>query len=311
MSVAQESEPKSIITQVAPGDAEQGLLYDYEATDLRGNIRLDLRGHVFDIPKEELLRLPESILLSITNGLVASMGGVMVHNLLEIVDSGTVNFSPDCFQYTLDVFRESAASVEEEMPAVDLTRKQQEHQNEQEVYNPYWDIKAILKKRPAIIVLREDLDFYCIPMNPGPNTDIQAIKRACGDIIVSQREIFSGLRKGDEPGSAEQHLIDMLCSSGFSIDDKWGFRASEPYRTVVSSLSLTRLQNHRPEDDGEYENDEVEMPTPHKLLLFWKKPARKCWWDAMVLDNVPGADGPVRVHIRRVWTLELSVVGVR
>lgn len=42
-----------------------------------------------------------------------------------------------------------------------------------------------------------------------------------------------------------------------------------------------------------------------KLLLFWRKPARRCWWEGVDLENVEGIDGTLKVWIRRVWTLEM------
>ena len=46
-----------------------------------------------------------------------------------------------------------------------------------------------------------------------------------------------------------------------------------------------------------------------KLLLFWRKPARRCWWEGVELENVEGLEGKkLKVWIRRVWTLEM--VGV-
>lgn len=42
-----------------------------------------------------------------------------------------------------------------------------------------------------------------------------------------------------------------------------------------------------------------------KLLLFWRKPARRCWWEGIDLDDVEGVEGQVKVWIRRVWTLEM------
>ena len=42
-----------------------------------------------------------------------------------------------------------------------------------------------------------------------------------------------------------------------------------------------------------------------KLLLFWRKPARRCWWEGMELMSVDGVDGPLKVWVRRVWTLEM------
>lgn len=42
-----------------------------------------------------------------------------------------------------------------------------------------------------------------------------------------------------------------------------------------------------------------------KLLLFWRKPARRCWWEGIDLKDVEGVEGTVKVWIRRVWTLEM------
>jgi hypothetical protein len=48
-----------------------------------------------------------------------------------------------------------------------------------------------------------------------------------------------------------------------------------------------------------------------KLLLFWRKPARRCWWEGVELESVDGVEGKLKVWIRRVWTLEMSVIGLR
>lgn len=42
-----------------------------------------------------------------------------------------------------------------------------------------------------------------------------------------------------------------------------------------------------------------------KLLLFWRKPARRCWWEGVELHDVEGVPGKLKVWIRRVWTLEM------
>lgn len=66
-------------------------------------------------------------------------------------------------------------------------------------------------KRAGIIVLREDLDFYVIP----PKKDITPsemleVKRATARALQQQDGIFSGLKRSDEPGTTEAHLIEML-----------------------------------------------------------------------------------------------------
>ena len=71
--------------------------------------------------------------------------------------------------------------------------------------------RDMLQDRAGIIVLREDLDFYAIP----PRADIDQaemieVKRAAGRALLKQDGIFSGLRRSEETGSTEQHLIEML-----------------------------------------------------------------------------------------------------
>ncbi|KAH9199793.1 hypothetical protein LQ764DRAFT_234419 [Zygosaccharomyces rouxii] len=348
--------------------------------------------------------------------------------------------------------------------------------------------QEILHEKPTIIVLREDLDYYCVPQsefifdNNETSEELlyhimAQVKSAAGSYLTSKGSIFQGLyssnrlRKNNrkklssnqhdngnnnhnnvngndsydddyyaqrekELGPAEQHLKDMLCSSGFQNQSVWGNRFQEPGKTVISSLSLCRIANETTESfrkqyseakarwDGEQKQqqqfqpnepnspffrdislsptqsltptesnqtigkdrpssrtgrdkrksrlsalaDNVRsrsgsrqrsqshqretpklydlMPKPDinvKLLLFWRKPARKCWWGEEDLDldvEIYGSwdtetrrsdskpkiriktptspnDGltkmriPVRLHIRRVWTLELSVVGVQ
>lgn len=66
-------------------------------------------------------------------------------------------------------------------------------------------------KRAGIIVLREDLDFYAIP----PQKEITQeqmleVKRAAARALQQQDGIFSGLKRSDEPGTTEAHLIEML-----------------------------------------------------------------------------------------------------
>jgi G patch domain-containing protein 1 len=183
-------------------------------------------------------------------------------------------------------------------------------------------------KRAGIIVLREDLDFYAIP----PKQDISQaemleVKRAAAVALRKQDGIFSGLKRSNEPGTTEQHLIEMLTAgfvppqplarrqplltksdSGFNLNDKWGHRANEPNKAVICSLALAKLRSDiRANDIG---NSAVGMA--QKLLLFWRKPARRCWWEGVELDNVEGVEGgKLKVWIRRVWTLEMSVIGLR
>lgn len=77
--------------------------------------------------------------------------------------------------------------------------------------------RDMLQDRAGIIVLREDLDFYAIP----PRAEIDQpemieVKRAAGRALLKQDGIFSGLRKSEEAGTTEQHLIEML-TAGYAI----------------------------------------------------------------------------------------------
>jgi hypothetical protein len=71
--------------------------------------------------------------------------------------------------------------------------------------------RDMLQDRAGIIVLREDLDFYAIPPNSKvQHSEMMEIKRAAGRALLLQDGIFSGLRRSDEAGTTEQHLIEML-----------------------------------------------------------------------------------------------------
>lgn len=71
--------------------------------------------------------------------------------------------------------------------------------------------RDMLQDRAGIIVLREDLDFYVIPPRPDIDAnEILEVKRAAGRALLQQSGIFSGLRRSEESGTTEQHLIEML-----------------------------------------------------------------------------------------------------
>ena len=78
--------------------------------------------------------------------------------------------------------------------------------------------RDMLADRAGIIVLREDLDFYAIP----PKAEIDQpemieVKRAAGRALLGQDGIFSGLRRSEETGTTEQHLIEMLTAGYVSV----------------------------------------------------------------------------------------------
>lgn len=412
---------ENIITQVTPDSPSQlanattnNTGTSNEDIDFNSLIHLNLRGTEFTITRDELMSLPESILLCLfPNGVFLDVNGQIISNLTE-EDVVYVNFDPDCFQYIIDVFRKAQQDlVQMSSNQLNLqlspqissgSRSQQQHQQEN-----------ILQTKPAIIVLREDLDFYVIPPIAGLNREeMRQLKKGVSVELLKNKLIFSGLgykfeendpvligedgsimqdanekqdnNNGKGLGAAEQHLFDMLCSSGFETKDKWGSRSLEPGKCVISSLSLVRLKTER-EREREKEKDQQQTPseTPPdspsltpvashasgnnsnsngngnersrsrprsriaqlassasraasrslslkrnnnskvdpnqtKLLLFWRKPARKCWWshgwitinidvaDIKELEDSDAAKLSVKVHVRRVWTLELSII---
>lgn len=105
----------------------------------------------------------------------------------------------------LDFFRGVAHSIPSSLPSGSTSP---DLDTAEAVHNP---AREMLQDRAGIIVLREDLDFYVIP----PRADIGheemlEVKRAAGRSLLKQNGIFSGLRKSEEVGSTEQHLIEML-----------------------------------------------------------------------------------------------------
>lgn len=285
----------SIITQVQQGGpGPVNAIGDVGADE---SITMDLRGTRFTLSRDELLTLPEFVLLSLfPNGLFPEghMGGFAEGDAVQ------VDYDPASLQYMLEFFRNVAQSIPNDTSA----SASQDGDVGQIEPIPRDDSS----KRAGIIVLREDLDFYVIP--PRPNIDqpeMMEVKRTAAKALLQQNGIFSGLKRSDEPGTTEAHLIEMLTAGGFNHDDAWGHRAGEPNKAVICSLALARLRSEI--RGNEMGSNAVGMA--QKLLLFWRKPARRCWWEGVELDNVEGVDGKLKVWIRRVWTLEMSVIGLR
>ncbi|ORY07806.1 hypothetical protein BCR34DRAFT_17542 [Clohesyomyces aquaticus] len=285
--------PASIITQVSQHSSGPPI------NTLGGggsdeNITLELRGTRFTLSRDELLTLPEFVLLSLfPNGLLPD---------------GHMNSYHDGDVYPVDFFRNVAQTIPASPPSPTAAG---DHPAEAVPIEPmHGSARDMLQDRAGIIVLREDLDFYAIP----PRRDIDQpemieVKRAAGEALLKQDGIFSGLRKSEEPGTTEQHLIEMLTAGGFNHDDRWGHRAGEPNKAVICSIALARLRTDIKGNDLANSN---AVGMAQKLLLFWRKPARRCWWEGVELENVKGIEGgKLKVWIRRVWTLEMSVIGLR
>lgn len=116
-------------------------------------------------------------------------------------------YDPASLQYMLDFFRGVAQSIPSSSPSPTASPE-----NDPISIEPLQgSARDMLQDRAGIIVLREDLDFYVIP----PKADIEQaemieVKRAAGKSLLKQNGIFSGLKRSEETGTTEQHLIEML-----------------------------------------------------------------------------------------------------
>lgn len=363
-----------IVTQVSPEDGVSGGPFmhaqDELMDDYNTEIKMNMRGHMFTITRDDLMALPESILLCLfPNGIFVGMDGQVITNLTE-EDIVSVNFEPECFQYICQIFDTAVRDLHF------ITEIQNNNQQYYDISDP-----NILNDRPSIIVLREDLDYYCIPPIKNLTVDqMRHIKLLVGEKLIGHKKIFEGLGyvAGKSLRPAEQHLMDMLCSSGFSVNESWGHRSLEPGKTVVFSLTLARLNNgtrnvhnmgstansvnqspsespklnptvsssegpiedergrhkdkrksrlstlaHSISRAGSRARSKSTNPNNTKLLLFWRKPARKCWWsdNSVTVDltelGLHDQNGnlltntSIKIHVRRVWTLELSIIGIQ
>jgi len=152
---------------------------------------------------------------------VARLPTVSLRDILKVIANQDVylsdvlyrsQYDPTSLQYMLEFFRHVAQTIPQpsEEPA---------QQSSQDPLAPSTmpiepmagNARDMLQDRAGIIVLREDLDFYAIPPRKDiEQTEMIEVKRAAGKALLRQDGIFSGLRKSEEPGTTEQHLIEML-----------------------------------------------------------------------------------------------------
>lgn len=490
---------ENVVTQVSQGGPGTGSLllkerqhgqgYDNGEDDNGSSlIHLNIQENHYYITRDQLMSLPESLLLCLfPSGVFLDRQGQVITNLMPNDEVYVSNFPPDCFEYIMEVYSKAYDDLIN-FPVHKLNdrvalRKDGSLSSAARGFFSFGSSASaagnntgteneILHEKPTIIVLREDLDYYCVPQShftfdSDESSDdllyhvMAQVKAAAGSYLASKTSIFQGLYSSNRLkkqkdskknpnskertlGPAEQHLMDMLCSSGFAKDSRWENRSQEPGKTVISSLSLCRIANETTEQfrqklqaartkweqevkaaqentitpvestvslsslsrTASYNNPSTSIaltpvksasqssiasparppqekrksrlskladnvrsrsssaqrsssktrhpevpklydlvPRPDinpKLLLFWRKPARKCWWGEEKIDlevQVYGSwateqdshsqmptlnlktptdpeDGlnkitiPIRLHIRRVWTLELSAVGV-
>jgi len=111
-------------------------------------------------------------------------------------------YDPASLQYMLDFFRGVAQSIPTEPNA---------SQDSDGVVPLEPGARDDSSRRAGIIVLREDLDFYTIPHKKDiSQAEMMEVKRAAARALLKQDGIFSGLKRSDEPGTTEAHLIEML-----------------------------------------------------------------------------------------------------
>lgn len=303
------------------------------------HVNLYLRNHRITIDRESLMELPESVLLCLfPNGFVFNQRQQQInsypqHQARFVQDHGISSDDPDpeddddiyyvdfdgsCLSFILKFFNDSRLSYYgTDPPPQDSPALPQQ-------------LPSPLFYKQAIIVLREELEYFAVPSQKaedGSDPQTYQLKKLCGDQILQKRSIFTPLQRNinRENNVAEQHLIDMLCMSGFSRDDEWGYRSIEPRRCCITSLALVLLKtgithDHPPghpftgPQSATQMNPRVnnsQLTTAQKLLLFWRKPARKCWWDATEISlPIPDQEKALDVKLwaRRVWTLELSLI---
>lgn len=335
-------------------------------------VALDLRGVRLSLERDALMELPESVLLCLfPNGVVLSpqrQPGSPDENEEDVY---FVDFDSKCLDFVLDFFA-TARDAFYGTPGDDGPRRDLSFSSplaQSNMQNP-------LFLKQAIIVLREELEYFAIPpsrkqaaaaaaatgtapppaddaAHPAtdelgkPNAALSQLKIDCGNALLEHRSIFTALQRNvsRDNNVAEQHLIDMLCMSGFEREDSWGYRALEPNRCCIASIALVLLKTgithgtttkaasnagsdpasptsesgltttSSSEDanaaaTGGVQVDAQQLATAQKLLLFWRKPARKCWWDATDVVLHPGTpkEQSLKVWARRVWTLELSLI---
>lgn len=177
-----------------------------------------------------------------------------------------VDYNPDCLDFVLRFLHTTNSSfAEERMMREDILLASAALGDTSSINS----VQYQLLTKQAIIVLREELDYYALPPRSTPGQSairMNEIKMGCGEKLVAQDQIFAPLERNikKEENTAEQHLIDMLCQSGYSRSDVWNHRALEPKQTYIMSIALTKLHTA---------SEQSYLPTAQKMLLFWKKPA--------------------------------------
>jgi hypothetical protein len=194
-----------------------------------------IRGQRFTLSRDELLTLPEFVLLSLfPNGLLPDGHMNAYHegdafqvdvrevqftrNILQDLNVHIANlycqYDPASLQYMLEFFRNVAQTI----PSGSNSPSASPEADAVPIEPMAGSAREMLQDRAGIIVLREDLDFYVIPPRPDiEQPEMIEVKRAAGKALLKQDGIFSGLRRSEETGTTEQHLIEML-TAGYVLN---------------------------------------------------------------------------------------------
>jgi hypothetical protein len=140
-----------------------------------------------------------------------------------------LQFDPECFQYVLSFFRNASEAFYGTATSPGLLSAQQHllDGSPSSDFGPATSQNPLLSKQ-AIIVLREELEYFSIPPKDGAaatdrngiaNDPLINVKRNCGGYLMEKRNIFTALQRNvnKENNVAEQHLIDMLCMRYYRI----------------------------------------------------------------------------------------------
>jgi hypothetical protein len=133
-------------------------------------------------------------------------------------------FDPECFSFVLSFFRSASDTFYGTATQPGLFTAQQHLMDgspSSDFGGPATSQNPLLTKQ-AIIVLREELEYFSIPPKDGNATTneqgiaseaLLEIKRRSGKYLMEKRNIFTALQRNvhKENNVAEQHLIDMLC----------------------------------------------------------------------------------------------------
>lgn len=152
--------------------------------------------------------------------LILSRRALFLPSLIELA----LQFDPKCFSYVLNFFRNASDTFygTASTPGLFAAQQHLDNASQAEVNGLSVSQNNPLLTKQAIIVLREELEYFAIPPKDGkPSTDstgiandtLLDIKRQCGDVLLEKRNIFTALQRNvnKENNVAEQHLIDMLC----------------------------------------------------------------------------------------------------